>query len=71
MGGEGRADAAPAQAKYPKRAENVSYPNNVTRDRRSAKFMLSMIGNTVQIDINAQARAAALPPSVCDLFGVR
>jgi len=70
MGGERRADAAPAQAKDPKRAENEGNSEQCHLRQRSAKLMLPMMGNTGQIGINAQAGAATSPPFVCDLFGV-
>jgi hypothetical protein len=49
----------PQKQKMPREPRMRAIPNNATRDRRIAKLMLSMIGNSVQIGINAQAGAAA------------
>jgi hypothetical protein len=60
----------PHKQKIPREPRTRAIPNNATCDRRSAKLMLPMMGNTGQIGINAQAGAATSPPFVCDLSGV-
>ena len=71
MGGKGRADAAPVQAKDPKRAENVSHSEQHYSRQGECKVHAVHDPGMPPIGINSQARPAASPPFVKHSFGTR